>query len=169
MQGYCKKKSNCETIYPIGSIYISINDTNPTILFGGIWEQLQDKFIYGASDTYNAGTTGGNSIININHIHNTSNHILTTDEIPSHYHTQWHWGGPNGSQFGVNNHGTHGSSVTKGTWKVDYSGATSQAYFYTGYTGGGQGHSHGNTGSAGSSSQSIIPPYLAVYMWKRIA
>ncbi len=33
------------------------------------------------------------------------------------------------------------------------------------------GHTHtmSNTGSAGSSSQSIMPPYLVVYIWKRTA
>lgn len=169
MQGYYKKTSNWQAIYPIGSIYMSINATDPAILFGGTWEQLSDKFIYAASDTHNAGTTGGNSVINVNHIHTTNNHTITANQMPSHYHTQWHWGGPTGSQFGVNAWGTHGSSVTQGTWKVDYSGSASEAYFYTGYTGGGAAHNHGNTGSAGSSSQSIMPPYLAVYMWKRTA
>ena len=36
-------------------------------------------------------------------------------------------------------------------------------------TGGGAAHNHGNTGSNLSSSQSIMPPYLAVYVWKRTA
>ena len=38
---------------------------------------------------------------------------------------------------------------------------------YTNYTGSSQAHSHGNTGSNLSSSQSIMPPYLVVYMWQR--
>ena len=36
-------------------------------------------------------------------------------------------------------------------------------------TGSGQAHNHGDTGSNLSSSQSIMPPYLTVYMWKRTA
>jgi hypothetical protein len=37
-------------------------------------------------------------------------------------------------------------------------------------TGGGASHSHGNTGSTtpgNTGSSSSLPPYLAVYMWKR--
>lgn len=47
-------------IYPVGSIYISVNNTNPSTLFGGTWEQIQDRFLLGAGDTYTAGDTGGN-------------------------------------------------------------------------------------------------------------
>lgn len=34
-------------IYPVGSIYISVNSTNPTTLFGGAWIQLKDRFLLG--------------------------------------------------------------------------------------------------------------------------
>ena len=34
-------------IYPVGSIYMSVNSTNPQILFGGTWSQLKDRFLLG--------------------------------------------------------------------------------------------------------------------------
>lgn len=62
-------------IYPIGSIYISTNATNPATIFGGEWEQIKDTFLLSAGDTYNAGDTGGEAT-----------HTLTVDEMPSHTH-----------------------------------------------------------------------------------
>lgn len=54
-------------VYPVGSIYMSVNNTNPSTLFGGTWVQLKDKFLLGAGDTYSNGATGGN----VNHNHKT--------------------------------------------------------------------------------------------------
>ncbi len=62
-------------VYPVGSIYISYNHTNPQTLFGGSWTRLQDRFLYGAKSTDTIGTTGG-----------SSTHKLTIDEMPSHEH-----------------------------------------------------------------------------------
>lgn len=62
-------------IYPVGSIYMSVVSTNPSTLFGGTWEQLKDRFLLGAGDTYTAGATGGEAT-----------HTLTVNEMPSHSH-----------------------------------------------------------------------------------
>lgn len=48
-------------IYPVGSIYMSINNVNPSTLFGGTWEQIKDTFLLSAGDTYTAGSTGGSA------------------------------------------------------------------------------------------------------------
>lgn len=61
--------------YPVGSIYMSVNDTSPASLFGGTWEQLKDRFLLAAGDAYNAGLTGGEAT-----------HTLTIEEMPSHSH-----------------------------------------------------------------------------------
>ena len=64
------------TIYPIGSIYMSVNNTDPSTLFTGTtWEQLKDRFLLGAGDTYSAGSTGGEA-----------SHTLTVEEMPAHSH-----------------------------------------------------------------------------------
>ena len=68
-------KAVLDAIYPVGSIYISVNSTSPTTLFGGTWERLKDKFLVGAGDTFNepGGSTthshalGNNAYAKINH------------------------------------------------------------------------------------------------------
>ena len=141
--------------YPVGSIYISVNDTNPGTLFGGTWEQINDRFLLACGSTYSNGSTGGSAT----HTHTTGNHILKTEEMPSHTHTEklpstWHFkyasGGTNG----------YASDCTTGA----YAGTVYNSSYTTGSTGGGQPHNHGNTGSSNN-----MPPYLAVYVWKRTA
>ena len=67
-----------DDIYPIGSIYMSVNSTNPRNLFGGTWTQLKDRFLLGAGSTYTNGSTGGEA-----------SHTLTVNEMPSHSHGQY--------------------------------------------------------------------------------
>jgi len=69
--------TSIDAVYPVGSIYMSVNSTDPGTLFSGTtWEQLKDRFLLGAGDTYTAGTTGGEAT-----------HTLTLQEIPSHNHS----------------------------------------------------------------------------------
>ena len=46
-------------IYPVGSIYMSMNPTEPSILFGGTWEKIEGRFLLAADSTYPVETTGG--------------------------------------------------------------------------------------------------------------
>ena len=62
-------------LYPVGSIYLSVNDTNPGTFIGGTWERIKDRFLLAAGDKYVAGSTGGEA-----------QHTLTVEEMPSHGH-----------------------------------------------------------------------------------
>ena len=64
-----------DNVYPVGSIYMSVNSTNPKNLFGGTWEQIQGKFLLGMDSSYPAGSTGGEAT-----------HKLTQGEMPKHNH-----------------------------------------------------------------------------------
>lgn len=64
-----------DNVYPVGSIYMSVNSTNPKKLFGGTWEQIQGKFLFGMNSSYPAGSTGGEIT-----------HKLTANEMPAHAH-----------------------------------------------------------------------------------
>lgn len=69
-------KTVFDMVYPVGSVYVSVNSTSPATLFGGTWVQIKDKFLLSAGDTYKAGATGGEST-----------HVLTVDEMPRHNHS----------------------------------------------------------------------------------
>lgn len=126
---YKIKASGITDIYPVGSIYLSTVNTDPGTIFGGTWQQLKDRFLLAAGDTYAAGSIGGEAT-----------HTLTTDEIPSHSHTQTV---------------TYSSGST--AWANTWSGSNVQGSPQnTGGAGGGQAHNN-------------MPPYLAVYVWERIA
>ena len=118
-----------DIVYPVGSIYMSVNSVSPATLFGGTWEQLEDRFLLAAGQTYTAGDTGGEAT-----------HTLTVDEMPSHTHGQR-------SRYSASN----GSYTPAFPWVSD-NGTERQAK--TMATGGDQPHNN-------------MPPYLAVYMWKR--
>ncbi len=63
-------------VYPVGSIYTSVNTTNPGTLFGGTWERIKGRFLLSADDTtYKINATGGEAT-----------HVLTVNEMPSHNH-----------------------------------------------------------------------------------
>ena len=72
----------CDLVYPVGSIYMSLNSTSPADLFGGEWEQLHGRFLFasvepsGVWNPYPAGSTGGEYT-----------HELTVNEMPAHTHT----------------------------------------------------------------------------------
>lgn len=125
---------NASTIYPVGSIYMSVNATSPASLFGGTWEQLKDRFLLAAGDTYAAGSTGGEAT-----------HTLTVDEMPQHGHILA------GYTIVWTDIGEIQSSAT-GPFKR----SKPEGSEYTGNAGNSQPHNN-------------MPPYLAVYAWKRIA
>ena len=123
-----------DIVYPVGSIYMSVNSTSPATLFGGTWERLQDRFLLAAGSTYAAGSTGGASAV-----------TLTTEQIPSHSHSiSPAIGWPVNADAAEHHVENWGYSAWPRVPKI-----TS-----TGNAGGGQAHNN-------------MPPYLAVYMWKR--
>lgn len=59
--------------WPIGSIYMSVNSTSPANLFGGTWERISETFLFAASSSYPAGSTGGEFT-----------HTISKSELPSY-------------------------------------------------------------------------------------
>jgi len=67
-------------IYPVGSIYISIADTDPGTLFGGTWEA------FGAGKTLVGLNSAETEFDTVEETGGEKTHTLTTTEIPSHAH-----------------------------------------------------------------------------------
>ena len=72
-----------DSIYPVGSIYISTSNTNPASLFGGRWNQIRDSFLVGVGSYFRADEVGGDyrnlsiSTASASHSHTVS--TLTPD------------------------------------------------------------------------------------------
>lgn len=166
------KTSIGNLMYPVGSIYFSIKNTNPSSLFGGTWVAWgAGKVPVGVntSDTDFASVekTGGSKT----HTHTnpstgsysgiTGSHTLTINEIPSHTHKVILRPNSNiGSYWGD-------ASMTNGEAANPTEGGETTS------TGGGKGHTHSipshthTVGNTGSSSN--VQPYITCYMWKRTA
>lgn len=166
-------KSLFDCFYPVGSIYMSVNNTNPAILFGGTWAAWGSGRVP-VGINVNDGNfntvekTGGVAANNLSHAHTvnshahtTAGHALSVDEIPSHRHNAYAMYVATGT----------GTGVLTGTTTP---GASSAGTKYTFNTGGGGSHNHGNTGvSAPGTNYSLsnvttLQPYITCYMWKRI-
>ena len=133
--------SNYNKIYPIGSIYMSINETNPSELFGGEWEQIKDTFLLACGDNYNNGATGGSAdAIIVAHSHSMEN---------------------NEYNFVAKKRSDNASTkrVTVPTSGSNYAYVSSANSSFANY---------GLTNSKGESGTGKnMPPYLAVYVWVR--
>jgi len=135
-----------DIIYPVGSIYMSVNSTSPASLFGGTWTQLKDRFLLGSGDTYSAGSMDG-----------SATHTLTEEQLPSISGSLIFHGSENGSIV-INTSGHFSGNYVGGkyTSATTYSGS-SQSYTNPTFSFG-SGQAHNN-----------MPPYLTVYMWERVS
>ena len=80
-------KKTVDIVYPVGSIYMSLNSTSPNKLFGGTWERITGRFLLAATDGGAAGGNGNASIAPGN-TGGEAVHQLIVDEMPSHTHIQ---------------------------------------------------------------------------------
>lgn len=149
-----KLNNHWQSIYPVGSVYMSLNSTSPATLFGGTWEQLKDRFLIGSGGTYSNASTGGD----INHTHDyglvfgayygsvglensTSSGLLTYDT---------------NNNYSISTPSSNiGSADERYNSTIASSDSTKSCSHYRII--------------ANTSYDSTLPPYLAVYMWKRTA
>ena len=124
--------------WPIGSIYMSVSSTSPANLFGGTRERLSDTFLFAASSSYPAGSTGGEFI-----------HKLTQSELPDYSLSV-----ANGSNVIRSKTGSSADAYVQ-TQSSGWGIPNWESKTVT-VASGGDGAAHNN-----------MPPYLSVWMWKR--
>ena len=150
-----------QAVYPVGSIYMSVNTVNPSVLFGfGVWEKIEDKFLLASGTIYENGSTGGSAdavIVSHNHTQNSHTHNARSAR-----------------RFVVVGGEANWSYSNKIKIRTDGSGT---AYYYP--------HSDTNKGGIGEHTETAeasptinstgedgagknMPPYIAVNMWLRI-
>ena len=152
-------------IYPVGSIYMSVNNVSPASFLGGTWEAIKDRFLLAAGSSYSAGSTGGAATV-----------ILTENEIPSHTHSRGTmnivgsfnhptWAATDMSSGSVSGAFTHGNGVT-----FQYTGMTDNKRVSAKFSFDASKAWTGETSSiGGDAAHNNMPPYLTVYIWKRIS
>jgi uncharacterized phage infection (PIP) family protein YhgE len=158
--------------YPVGSYYeTSDSNFNPNVSWGGTWQKDTAGKVTVAQDTgtfSTVGAMGGNETSA--HVHSTSSHTLTINEIPSHAHTP----STSAREFVTITSGEilHSTADTYGApdgnhhWVYADATGVLHTNASTSSVGGGAGHTHGDTGSATAST---LQPYIVVNRWHRIA
>lgn len=173
--------------YPVGSIYMSVVNTNPSVLFGGTWVEFGSGRVVVGVDTGDADfntveKTGGAKT----HTHTTPVHSHTT---PAHSHASashihnlpWGWDSSN-TFYGLNssNLPLYGSDVPTDRRAVvaspPWGGATPGDGGWRRARS--QSTTPGNTGNASpttnvadvnTDASSSVQPYITAYMFKRTA
>lgn len=142
-------------VYPVGSIYMSVNNTDPGTLFGGTWEKYAGGYVYSAFSSIGQTEFHG---------WGTQSHAITENEMPSHTHTQASCTNPGNHSHGYG-YGSPKRAGDGSKWNTCATGGnaaqTQEAGSHThtitlNNTGGGAGHTH-----------EIAT--IDVFMWKRIS
>lgn len=161
-----------DLIYPVGSIYMSVNSTSPSVLFGGTWEQIEDTFLLSSGPDYSNGDTGGSSdAVVVSHTHSQNPHTHTQN---AHTHGT---GNTTYPRFAIENGDLKTGTVKRrpdtnsnGEYYI-YTDSASNKVGWTTVTGEKTATNQNttavnqNTGVDGTGKN--MPPYLVVNVWKR--
>lgn len=131
-------------IYPIGSIYISVNSTNPSLIFGGTWEAF--------------GT--GRTLIGVDASDTSFNTVEKTGGSKTHTHGL------------TNAYSSFMSSGTTAKWNEVNTGISQTTNYYGTFSSKSTASNTTTWGSklfGSTDSASSLQPYITTYMWKRTA
>ena len=147
-------KTLVDLIYPVGSVYISFNnEADPSVLFGGTWERIRNRFLWAATENGVMGETGGEA-----------EHTLTRNEIPNHDHYLGQQG--NSTRMLLSNIADNDPNKEAYTTLLNFS---SEGYLKPTVTWGGYLLARDLVDTPHDQPHNNMPPFIQVAMWKRIA
>lgn len=126
-------------LYPVGSIYMSVNNVNPSTLFGGTWEA------WGAGKVPVGVDTNDTNFATVEKTGGEKQHTLTIAEMPEHNHT-----------IPCTPTANDGSEPTYQAAQVNAEATGNHNSIVAVSSGGGSPHNN-------------LQPYITCYMWKRTA
>ncbi|EAX91000.1 hypothetical protein TVAG_345600 [Trichomonas vaginalis G3] len=141
-----------QTIYPVGSIYTSMNSTRPEVVLGfGTWTQIFESFLYCA---HTPKKTGGSKTISVDNLPPHS-HSGTTNFSGDHSHS-------------LRDHPLYNSEYEAGydVLSPDYNHSAKKTFRQTEPGGN---HQHTFTTTSTGLGKKYMPPYMTVCAWYRIA
>lgn len=182
-------------LYPVGSIYMNVNNIEPSAIFGGSWKRMPSgRMLVNSGDGFNLGQVGGEK-----------EHRLTEDELAVHNHnlqTNISFTIPNAGEHYhaigtiVDNNGAFITSDSNRSYKNGFK--LPESKYWTGWNGSNHGNDrypktdnegynlftsinkqsdtssvdkdiNVNTNNIGKNQpHNNMPPYIVVNMWKRI-
>lgn len=129
--------------HPIGSIYLTIKDENPSAKFGGTWEKLPSSVCLQTADTtHGAGTTIAAGLPNITG-------QVTSDD------TGYYWGAGTTASGAFANAHNGGSHIGANSW--------------SGTRGNGFTFNASRSSAIYGKSTTVQPPAYALIAWRRTA
>lgn len=155
--GQWLKKELLDTVYPVGSIYMSVNNVSPATFLGGVWSAINGRFLVAQGSN---GQSGNNALnLSAGATGGETNHTLSTEEMPEHSHI---YGGTAIAASGMSYKYrmlANGNVSNTDIAMAGSSGGRVNMSYVDKYV---EEHNVGQNGAHNN-----LPPYLAVYMWKR--
>ena len=150
-----KTQEIIDLIYPVGSIYMSVNAVNPSTIFGGTWEQIKDRFLLSAGDNYNNGSVGGSADAIVPYHRHSVAKVTGAITGGSHHHATYRKAnaGSGTARYIPDADSTSAGISTSDTTHTHDLPAHNTAYI----------------GTSGNEIGANMPPYLAVNVWKRVS
>lgn len=175
---FIKGKNLVDYLYPVGSIYISIDSANPSTKFGGTWVRFANgKTLIGVDESNTEWFASAEvSKGNWTHTHNFSHTHGVPGANHSHgygsLHADINFAGTSGTRYRTYSGGfTPNERKADGGAGYNYSSWCNEAVQVEGSTGATTPNAvtTNSQSTSTTASSTAVPPYVTVYMWKRTA